>query len=177
MQDYIPYEEVMQEQQEEEMNYYGHLQRTAANIFQQGLTKKEIKPLAEILVNDVLINGNPLAVAENIKVLEEIIKAIKENNKYKDYCLEEITKYNGCYTSSRGARVEKMEAGGRYDYNSCGDPVYNELCQKIKEREAFLKALPKDGQVITIEETGETVKIFPPLKTNSVTTYKVTLPK
>jgi hypothetical protein len=46
----------------------------------------------------------------------------------------------------------------------------------IKDREDFLKSLPVDGQLITDEMTGETYKIYRPIKT-STTTFSAVLSK
>src|SRR5690348_10348128 len=85
--DYIEYEDVeaVEQQHQEEIIYYENLQRTASEIFEQGLRKNEIQPIVDILVNNVLEHGNPLVVAENAKVLEEIIEKFKKDKRYKDY--------------------------------------------------------------------------------------------
>ena len=70
------------------------------------------------------------------------------------------------------------ETGVQYDYDNCNDPLVaqmhqelEQLQQEIKSRESWLKALPAEGMVIVDEETGETYKVYPPLKksTTSVT--------
>lgn len=69
--------------------------------------------------------------------------------------------------------VEKMN-GVKYDFSECGDPLHDELSQRmnalkaeIKEREDFLKSLKKPTQII-IEETSEVLEVKPPIKSGSM---------
>jgi hypothetical protein len=146
------------------------------NIFEQGLTKADVPALAEAMVSHVLEAGNPLEVAENIKVMETLIDAVKGDKRFKDYALEELTKYGKSFTSARGVKLEVAEVGGRYDYTTCNDPFIIEYEKMLKERQEFLKKLPKDG-IDIVTKDGEVIKIFPPAKPASTTTYKITLPK
>jgi len=103
---------------------------------------------------------------------------------FKKYVRSEIEKYEGAkFTSPRGVKFETMEAGIRYDYTKCGDPIYEALAKemevlqaKVKERQEFLRAVPKDGLDVLDSDSGELVKVYPPSKT-STSTYKITLPK
>lgn len=156
---------------------------SALEIFEQGLTKSAIKEMASNAVNSVLEEGDPLKVAEALTAMEVFIKEVKDSKEFKDYVREEITKYGKGYTSNSGAKIETIEAGTSYDYNVCGDTVWEWISSQIngltasrKEREKFLQTVPTGGLVITDELTGETVKIYPPSKT-STSTYKITLEK
>jgi hypothetical protein len=152
------------------------------NIFQHGLTKNDIPVVAAQLVENILENGDPLGAAENIKVMEEIIEAVKKDKRYKDYCLEELAKHGKCYTSPRGVKIEPFNAGGRYDYKNCGDPVLPTLEialmtaeERVEERKKFLKGIPPSGMDIRVDD--ELYTVYPPAPPASVSTYKVTLSK
>lgn len=154
-------------------------------IFGQAITKNDIPEIVSNLVDNVLENGNPLEVAEKIKVMEEIIEGVKKDKRYKDYALDEIAKYGKeGYVSPNGVKIEQMTAGGKYDFSKCEDIVWQELnfklqsiTEQLKAREAFLKTLPPFGLVVTDQETGETNTIYPPAPPAQTTTYKITLSK
>lgn len=151
-------------------------------IFEQGLTKEDIPGVVNALVESVLEKGNPLEVAESIKVMEEIIEGVKKDKRYKSYSLDELAKYGKAgYTSPRGVKIEQFEAGTKYDYSQCGDEYLAELYDqqksleaRVKEREAFLKTVTGSG--LNILRGDELITVYPPSKT-STTTYKVTLSK
>jgi hypothetical protein len=78
--------------------------------------------------------------------------------------------------------LKLMEAGVKYDFAACNHPDWNsivakenKLADQRKEIEAMLKTL-KSGQTIVDEETGEVIRITPPVK-SSKTTVQVTIPK
>lgn len=83
-----------------------------------------------------------------------------------------------------GHKIEPIEAGTKYNYSECNDPVYKRLLEKkaiieaeVKAREKFLQAVPYKGMSINDEETGEAdITIFPPVKT-STSTVKITFAK
>ena len=141
-------------------------------------TKDEMKTYSKSIINEV-VEGN-INPAELICRLKPIIDSFDEVKKYiSDYVLKEIAKSGGKFNYN-SIQIEQMEAGTKYDYTSCNDSVYTDLAlqmeelkDKIKVRELFLKSIGIDGQTIVVEETGEIVKIYPPLKT-STTTFKTT---
>jgi hypothetical protein len=83
-----------------------------------------------------------------------------------------------------GHKIEPIEAGTKYNYAECNDPIYKRLLEKkaiieaeVKAREKFLQAVPYKGMSINDEETGEAdITIFPPVKT-STSTVKITFAK
>lgn len=114
---------------------------------------------------------NPLEVLVILKAFEKaterILKEVRENY------VKEADKYSEKSFELFGAKLEKAEVGTKYNYSICNDPVYNrrlaiatEANKLVKEREDFLKSL-KDPLNIVDEETGELVKIIPPLKTST----------
>lgn len=114
---------------------------------------------------------NPLEVLVILKAFEKaterILKEVRENY------VKEADKYSEKSFELFGAKLEKAEVGTKYNYSICNDPVYNrrlaiatEATKLVKEREDFLKSL-KDPINFVDEETGEFVKIIPPLKTST----------
>lgn len=83
-----------------------------------------------------------------------------------------------------GHKIEPIEAGVKYDYSECNDPVLKRLLDKkeqldkeIKDRQKFLQAVPYKGMSINDEETGEIdITVYPPVK-SSTSTIKLTLSK
>lgn len=83
--------------------------------------------------------------------------------------------------SAKGYKVEVCEAGVSYDYSRCNDSEYKELIdrmnslqKRIKDREKFLKSLKPAGFEYADLETGEVVKLYPPVK-KSTTAPRFTL--
>ena len=114
---------------------------------------------------------NPLEVLVIMKAFEKaterILKEIREN------FVKEANTYPEKSFELFGAKLEKAEVGTKYNYSICNDPVYNrrlaiatEATKLVKEREDFLKSLKEPMNFID-EETGEAVKIIPPLKTST----------
>lgn len=137
-------------------------------------SKGERYAFAQGVVNnakDGLIN--PLKLHLQVKCLEDLIKQITSNPDYKELTLDEAYKYGKTF-EQYNAKFEIKEAGVKYDYSNCGDPIIADLLQqqteleaKVKERQALLKAIPISGQEILIGD--ELVKIYPPVKTSSTT--------
>ena len=57
-----------------------------------------------------------------------------------------------------GAKLQQQETGVKYAYADSGDPVWNDLCKQIdeltekrKDRETFLKAIPYDAGIVDAE--------------------------
>jgi len=124
---------------------------------------------------------HPLSLAVRIKWVEEWAAEAKEVSR--PHILTAVGQYaKGEEIAKYGSRIEPMEAGAKYNYSNCVDPIWDALNQKMdqiksemKNREMFLKAI-KEITTIIDDETGEIYTIFPPTKT-STSTYKVTLKK
>lgn len=129
-----------------------------------------------------IVNGeiSPITIAANLAKLEKIIKTVKEDSRYSEAVLNSLLRRGDNGVLMVGdMKIEKIEAGIRFDYSDCGDyrlqMLYNyrdELESQIKERETMLKGLPGRTTILD-EETGEVVCIYPPSR-SSKTTYKVT---
>lgn len=121
---------------------------------------------------------NPLEFAVRAKMLIEALQQTLSNTK--ELAMEEHSKH-GKRAEVFGAEVQQIEAGIKYDYTVCNDPILEELqklheesSRQLKNRELFLKALREPCTIITTD--GEIVTINPPIK-RSTTTLKVTLTK
>ncbi len=87
-----------------------------------------------------------------------------------DKARDEAEKYGQKRFKLFGATVEIKEVGTKWIFDQTNDPIYfkaNSELQNAKtacsEREKFLKTL-KEPMTFVDEETGETIKIFPPRK-------------
>jgi len=134
-------------------------------------TKAQRQDFAQSVINS-LKEGliDPLKVHLQVKCLEDIVKQLTTHPEYKDLTLEEASKHGKSF-ELHNAKFEIKEAGVKYDYSNCGDPVYNALAEKlaelekeIKDRQAFLKAV-KPGTEILVED--EVVILYPPVKTST----------
>lgn len=140
-------------------------------------TKTDIKKVADMLISDVESgNENPLSLALKIKVWEELMKEAKE--RLAKYSLDEIALHKDGKTTLHGAKIERVEAGVKYDYSN--DIVWKELNEELetlksslKYREDLLKSIPQFMSIVD-DQTGEMIPA--PLKT-STTTIKITLAK
>lgn len=121
---------------------------------------------------------NPLEFTVRAKMLIDALQKTLDNTK--ELAMTEQSKY-GKRAEVFGAEVQQVEAGIKYDFSQCNDPLYNELKslheqskESLKERETFLKSLKEPLTIISTD--GEIVEIYPPIK-SSTTTLKVTLTK
>lgn len=134
-------------------------------------TKSERQDFAQSVVN-YLKEGlsDPLKVHLQVKCMEDLIKQITSHPDYKDLTLDEAAKYGKSF-EMHNAKFEVKEMGVKYDYSNCGDPIYNRLAEelaelekKVKDRQAFLKAV-QPGTELLIED--EVIVLYPPVKTST----------
>ena len=134
--------------------------------------------IAHAIVEDVVENGaNPLDYEPILKVLEDIRKEVKGNKRYLESLEMETNKYSGEGKSFLYNGVKfTVQNRPTFDFSVCEDETYSELKEqkdildaKIKDREAFLKALKEP---VVDMNYGNT--IFPPAK-KSKTVVAVTL--
>ena len=134
-------------------------------------TKSERQEFAQRVVNGLKEgHSDPLKVHLQVKCMEDLIKQITSHPDYKDLTLDEASKYGKSF-EHYNAKFEVKEMGVKYDYSNCGDPIYNrlteelaELEKKVKDRQAFLKAV-QPGTEILIED--EVIILYPPVKTST----------
>lgn len=141
--------------------------------------KEEVSSLVQQIVSNVEDgNTNALEVFIHLHKLAKVAEDVR--SKIMDAALSEAAKHGGKGSSAFGVDFSVAEAGVRYDFSETNDPILAEILEKeteIKakksEREKFLKSLP--GKLpIVIEETGELVEVFPPIKKSS-TVLKISL--
>ena len=118
-----------------------------------------------------------MSAVKNLYAILEDIETFAKN-----LVISELEK-NGGKIELYGTSFQKKEAGTKYDYSQTKDQMHQYLTfeleaakKSIKDRDDFLKSLPVDGQLITDENTGETYKIYRPIK-QSTTTFSATLSK
>lgn len=134
-------------------------------------TKSERQDFAQSVVNNLKDGlSDPLKVHLQVKCMEDLIKQITSHPDYKDLTLDEAAKYGKSF-EMHNAKFEVKEMGVKYDYSNCGDPIYNRLAEelaelekKVKDRQAFLKAV-QPGTELLIED--EVIVLYPPIKTST----------
>lgn len=148
-----------------------------------GMTKTQIKIVAEASIKELMDNGRILEAAEALTVMENFIKEVRSSKEFTDYVREEVSKNGNNITASSGAKIELAETGVKYDFSKCGDLILDELIHAsevieshIAERKDFLKSCPLSGTTLLHEETGEAYTVYPPTKTSN-SSYKITLRK
>lgn len=146
-----------------------------------GLTKSQIKVIAQSSVHELMNNGRILEAAEALTVMENFIKEVRSSKEFTDYVRDEVSKNGKDITNPSGAKIELAETGTKYDFSQCSDPVLVQLEAKletvedmIKDRKEMLKKVSASGMDILIDD--ELIKVFPPSKT-STSSYKITLSK
>lgn len=135
-------------------------------------SKVERQSFAEAVTHNLLEGlADPLKVHLQVKCMEDIIKQITSNHIYRDLIVTEASKYGKTF-EHHNAKFEIKEAGVKYNYENCGDPILQSLEQKfeaieneLKERQKFLKAIPESGMEILVDD--ELIKVYPPSKTST----------
>lgn len=135
-------------------------------------TKQGIEMFAGQLINGVK-NGNinALELKAYLKAIETIAEQV--NRATKDEQLTEAELYGEKVFHKFGYEIKIGEVGTKYNYDACGDTEYERrktdmLAAKrlVEERMTFLKAL-KEPLVLVDDNTGEVVKVNPPVKTST----------
>jgi hypothetical protein len=155
--------------------------QTAENMAAFAVSKANREELAIQIVEAIDAGElNPLDIHYQVKAMEDFIKVLTGNTRYKDYVLTEGMKHGKSFEFN-GSKMEIKETGVKYDYSKCGDPTWDgletlasDIKEKQKEREKFLKSVPAEGVEIVSNETGEVIKVYPPSK-SSTTSIAVTL--
>ena len=144
------------------------------------ISKQDIQMLANKVVDNVCLNGNIIELAENLAKMDLLIKEIKDNDNYKDYILNEVSKYGKTHTTASGTKLEVAEFGTKYDYTQTGDVELIDLELqkaiidfKIKERQTLLKAIKSPTD---IRFGDQLITLYPAAKT-STTSIKTTISK
>ena len=139
-------------------------------------TTKEQRLSFTYNVMDRLEKGqaDPIRVHLQLKAMEEIVKTLNTNERYKELLLDAAQK-SGKKFMAFNAEFSIKEMGTKYDYSQCGDTDLLAMLQSIetiseavKKRQTFLKGIPSAG-VQQIDANGEVITLFPPTKTSSTT--------
>jgi hypothetical protein len=147
------------------------------------VSKSGVAKIASALKENIL-NGeiNVFEFISKVEILKNALEELRKDRDVVEAVLSEVEKY-GREGEWREVKIKQIEAGTKYDFSMTGDPVIlqllkkqEELKEKMKEREKFLKNIPYEGITELDEETGEYSKIYPPVK-SSTTTFSITLPK
>lgn len=156
---------------------------TTTSILSLFETNKEQRQDFAMRVVDALDEGKvePLKVHLQVKCMEDIVKLLNTNTRYKDHVLEAAKVYGEKSFNYSNSKVEIKEVGVKYDFSKCSDPVLTELYTRqneieaaVKGRETMLKTISEKGMIITDEESGETFTVYPPAK-SSTTSVAITL--
>jgi len=150
-------------------------------VLTSGLTKTQIKVIAQSSINELMSNGRILEAAEALTVMENFIKEVRSSKEFTEYVREEVGKNGKDITNPSGAKIELAETGTKYDYSGCNDSALIEVESNlveietlISDRKAWLKTIPAEGMEVVIGD--EIVRVYPPTKT-STSSYKITLSK
>lgn len=157
-----------------------HNELTAVGVLSLLETTKEQRESFVRSIVSALDEGtaDPLKVHLQVKNTEDLIKQITSDEKYREFLLNEASKYGKSF-EQYNAKFQVKETGTRYDYSVCGDSEMmqlqeesDKLAEKIKARQKFLQSLPASG--LEILKGDELITIYPPIKT-STTSVTVTL--
>lgn len=130
--------------------------------------------ISQVVENVYEGHTSALQVHYQIKCLEDIIKGITEDKRYKEAVVDDASKHSEKPFEYKNAEVAIREVGTKYDYDSCKDPKYAMLKQNfdkakkdLEEYQEYLKSLPIAGSQIVDEDTGEVYKVHRPIKTST----------
>jgi transcriptional regulator of nitric oxide reductase len=123
--------------------------------------------------------ADPVKVKVQVKKMEDLLKAIGENQRFKDLVMDEATKYGKSF-EMYNAKFEIRSAPAKMDYSCCNDAEWSrltnsieELKTRLKDREAFLKTIPVIGLETRVDD--ELVTLYPPVKSPAADIIAVTL--
>jgi len=143
-------------------------------------TKQDIAHFTDKLVGEVESGAvSALEVHVKLTALEKCFKQVKD--RVNALTMDEVNLHPEKTFDVFGNKVEKSELGISYDFSNCGDPIYieinrqiDELKVKLKERESLLKSITHGSLHVAMEDTGEMVELFAPVR-KSTSGIKVTL--
>ncbi|RYY88400.1 MAG: hypothetical protein EOO15_09165 [Chitinophagaceae bacterium] len=141
-----------------------------------GLSKRQIRDLADQSVERVLEEGHVFQVAEALAAMEEFVRTVRKDERYIQFLRDELAKHQGRLVTSSGAKIEACEAGVTYDYGSNADwrlldAQIRLLSEHKKSLEERLRSIAP-GRIGVDHETGEVIEgAFKASKS----TYRITL--
>ena len=127
-------------------------------------TANERRTFAEMAVNEMIAERNPLEMAVMLSSLEKLIADMRKNARVQNWLSNELNKYQSGRAEFNGVTVEVVERK-KYDFSTCQDVEWEQLDAQIqtlteqrKRREVFLKYIQPGGVVDPL--TG--AMIYPP---------------
>jgi hypothetical protein len=124
--------------------------------------------------------ADPIKVKLQVKKMEELVKAIQDNQRFRELLMDEAVKEGKTFERYE-AKFEIRSAPAKLDFTACNDAEHTrltasieELKGRLKERESFLKSMPSCGLDIVTDD-GEVLKVFPPTKSPAADIIAVTL--
>lgn len=153
-------------------------------LMKEKITKNAVTETADRLIT--LMESGKTSAIKTLTELDFINQVVtKVVARARELAVDELSSYGAEASQGvtiHGVSLKIIEAGTKYDFASCNHPEWAQivaqetaLAEKRKEIETMLKTL-KAGQTIVNEDTGEVIRITPPVK-SSKTTVQVTIPK
>ena len=152
------------------------MELTANNVLALFYTSKQERQTFVTDAIERILDGHedPIKALITLKCMEEIIDKITGHKGFRDACITEAEKYGKTFDKVN-AKLAIREAGVRYNFEECGDlellelmTMRQELDEKIKKRQEFIKMIPIEG-IEVINEDGVISHIYPPSKTSTTT--------
>ncbi|MES2620211.1 MAG: hypothetical protein V4615_05095 [Bacteroidota bacterium] len=142
------------------------------------VNKTTVRQYAQNIIDNAIEDNRVLKTAEGLAVMEKLVKAVREETRFVDAVVDELTLNNKVLTTPNGTLIEVTEVGVKYDYSHDEEwrNIKAEIDQQtllLKQREAVLK-IARDGAEKVDENTGEVVI---GANRKSKTSYKITLAK
>ena len=147
------------------------------------LTKAKQLSLAEQTIEAALSgNNDPVEIEIILKAMEETITLIRKDERFKSALYSELSKYGKEAFQKNGVKVAIRKGRTFYDYSYCNDSVWDglkdkqdDLKEKIKTRENFLKSIDTTETLPVNPETGE--EIHAPNQTGGGESHAISFPK
>ncbi len=126
-------------------------------------TLKEKGDILKQSIKEQILSGylNPLEFYRQAKLISDCIEELKKDAEILECANTEIRKYPKGKADINGSTI-KLVSRDTPDYDSCCDPVYEELKEKMEARKKFLKNIPSTGAADP--ETGQI--LYPPVLKN-----------
>lgn len=161
-----------------------HELRATSILSLMDTTKDQRRSFAEQVITEIEMGSvNPLLIHCQIKAMESLLSQFLDKGELKErymkLVIDEAAKHPKKFEFHSGT-FETKEAGVKYDYSQCNDPVMLDLLAKqadlkirIDTRAKLLQSIQGHMDIVD-QHTGEVHTLYPPAKT-STTTVSVTL--
>ena len=149
------------------------MEKALATISALPASREQVQKFVGLLKSEILANDkDPLPILVQLTCIERTIKEILTDEEIEHHFLKEFLLYDKeKVVNINGAKLQSQETGVKYHYKECGDPVWNDLDNQIKElaekkkaREKFLQTIPYDAGIV---DADSGVFITKPPKTST----------